>query len=111
MTDNYDASNMRPLSEVYLEVAEDWADKEAAAQLLEDTKSAVLSQRMLALGDMAVNKAETIIKASPDWHEHIKKVVEARHQANLAKVKKEYIDKKYGEWQSQQANERVGARM
>lgn len=101
----------RPLSEIYLEAAEEWADAEAAAQLLEDTKSAVLSQRMLALGDMAVSKAEMLIKATPDWHDYLKKIVEARHQANLLKVKKEYIDKKFNEWQSQRADERVGARM
>jgi|SRR5690349_23981193 len=101
----------RSWSEIFLEAGEEWASLEAAAQLLEDTKSAVLSQKMLALGDIAVNKAEMQVKATPEWQEHIAKIVEARRQANLAKVKKEYVDKKYGEWQSMEANNRAAARV
>ena len=46
----------------YRYAGEDWADKESAAALLEDLKSSVLSQRAAALGDMAVNRAEQIVK-------------------------------------------------
>jgi hypothetical protein len=101
----------RPLSQIYLEAAEDWCDKEAAAQLLEDCKSAVMSQRQTALGDLPVNRAEQIVKASPGWHEHLEKIVEARRIANLAKVQCEYIKMRQMEWISHQANDRVGSRL
>lgn len=56
-----------PLSEQFRLAAKDWVDKDSAASMLEETKSAVLSQRMAALGDMAVSKAELQVKASPEW--------------------------------------------
>ena len=36
----------QPISEEYRIVAKQWVDAEAAASLLEDTKSAVLAQKM-----------------------------------------------------------------
>ncbi len=102
----------RPLSEIYLEAAEDWTDKEAAAQLLEETKSAVMAQKQAALGgDLPVNRAEQIVKASPDWHAYLEKIVEARRVANLAKVRLEYLRMRHQEWISSESNNRVGSRM
>jgi hypothetical protein len=102
----------QPLSEIYLEAAEDWADKEAAAQLLEDTKSAVMAQKQTALGgDLPVNRAEQIVKASPDWVSHLEKIVEARKVANLAKVKLEYIRMRHMEWINHESNNRAGSRL
>lgn len=102
----------RPLSEVYLEAAEDWCDKEAAAQLLEDCKSAVMAQKQAALGgDLPVNRAEQIVKASADWYEHLEKIVEARRIANLAKVQLEYIRMRHMEQVNQEANHRAGMRL
>ena len=54
----------RPISEQFRIVAKAWADLDAAANLLEETKSAVLAQKMLALGDMPVSKAERSERAS-----------------------------------------------
>lgn len=81
----------RPISEQFRIVARAWVDAEAAAQLLEETKSSVLAQRMAALGEMAVNKAEMSVKASQDWHDHLKKIVDARREANLKKVNLEFL--------------------
>jgi hypothetical protein len=64
----------RPFSEQFASAGEDWAEKEAAASLLEDAKSSVMAQRQTALGDIPVNRAEQIVKASPDWMEHIEKL-------------------------------------
>lgn len=101
----------RPWSEVYLEAAEDWTDKEAAATLLEDTKSAIMAQKQAALGDLPVNRAEQIVKASADWYRHLEKIVEARKMANLAKVKLEYIRMKHSEHMNTEANHRAGSRL
>lgn len=100
-----------PISEQYRLVSKDWVDKDAAANLLEETKSAFLSQRMAALGDMAVSKAELIVKASPEWNDFITKMVNARTAANLAKVEMEWIRLRFHEWQSESANRRAEMRL
>lgn len=101
----------RPYSEQFYEAGRDWSEKEAAASLLEDSKSAVMAQRQAMLGDMAVNKAEQIVKASSEWLEYIEKTVAARREANLAKVKTEFLRMKFSEAQSYEANARTEARL
>jgi hypothetical protein len=100
-----------PLSEQFRLAAKDWVDKDSAASMLEETKSAVLSQKMAALGDMPVSKAELTVKASEEWHEFVKGMVNARTSANLAKVKLEWIRLKFNEWQSENATKRAEMRL
>ena len=97
----------QPISEEYRIVAKQWVDAEAAASMLEDTKSAVLAQKMAALGDMPVSKAEMQVKASTDWFDFVESTVEARKKANLLKVQLEYIRMRSGEWQSHEASRRA----
>lgn len=104
------ASN-QPFSEQFRLAAEDWVEKEAAASLLEDSKSSVMAQRQAALGEMAVNKAEQIVKASPEWVEYVEQTVEARKQANFAKVKMEWCRMRFQQEMSEQANSRAEARL
>lgn len=100
-----------PLSEQYRVVAKAWVDADSAANLLEETKSAVLARMMLACGDMPVSRAEMQVKASNDWHEFVTKMVEAREKATMLKVKLEYIRMKYHEWQSIEASRRAEMRL
>lgn len=99
------------IAELYLQAAEEWADLESAAQILEDTKSVVLSQMLLKHGSVAVNKAEILVKASPQWEEHVKRIVEARTAANKAKIRVEYWRMKAMENSSREATERLQARI
>ncbi len=101
----------RPWSEIYWEAAQEWVDKEAAASLLEGSKSAVMAQEQAKLGDIPVNRAEQVVKSGSFWAGHVKKIVEARKEANLAKVKLEYIKMRHMEHQSEEANHRAGARL
>ncbi len=96
-----------PISEQYRIVAKKWVDAEAAASMLEDTKSAVLSQRMMALGDIPVSRAEMTVKASPEWLKQIEDTVLARKNANLFKVQLDYLKMRSGEWQSAEATKRA----
>jgi hypothetical protein len=96
-----------PISEQYRIIAEQWVDADAAANLLEDTKSAVLSQKMLALGEKSVAKAEMIVKGSPEWNDHIVKMTNARKAANKLKVQMEYIRMKGWEVNSFEATKRA----
>ena len=100
-----------PISEQFRVVAKKWCDADAAARLLEDTKSAVLAQKIATLGDMAHNKAENQVKASQEWADYIQKMTEAKKQANLLKVQMEYLRMKFSEWQSHNANKRAEMRL
>lgn len=103
-------SNLPP-SEQYRVAAKDWVEKDKAARMLEETKTAVLAQRMKALGDMPATHAEREVKASPEWMEFLETMVAAKTAANLAKVKIEYIRMRASEWQSENANRRAEMRM
>lgn len=103
-------SNMPP-SEQFRRAGDKWASLNAAADMLEEGKSAFLSQRMAALGDMPVSKAEMAVKASADWSDYIKKMVKAREQSNLAKIEMEFMRMRYGEWQAHDATQRQEMRM
>ncbi len=96
----------RPVSELYRIAAKDWVEKEKAASLLEETKTSALSQRMLAMGDMPVSRAEMHVKASKEWHDLLNAMVEARAEANLAKVRMKWTELVFSEWQASDANAR-----
>lgn len=99
------------LSEQFRLAAKDWCEKDAAANILEETKSAVLSQRMAELGDMPVSRAEMTVKASAEWREFIEAMVNARKEANLARVKVDWLRMRHSEWQSAEANARAERKM
>ena len=101
----------QPLSEQYRLAAADWVDADAAASLLEELKSATLSQRMVALGDMPVSRAEMQVKASDGWTEYVEKMVSARKAANRMKVKLEELRMRHTEQQSAEASRRAEMRL
>lgn len=96
-----------PISEQYRISAKEWVEADAAANLLEETKSAVLSQHMAALGDMPVSKAELAVKSTAQWHQYLTEMVEARKKANLLKVKMEWLRMRFMEWNSENATRRA----
>lgn len=103
-------SNTSP-AEAWYEVAERHVALAAAADMLEEGKSAFLSQKMAALGDVPVSKAELAVKSSAEWSDYIKKMVRAREQANLAKIEAEFLKMKFSEWMAHDANARTEARL
>lgn len=96
-----------PISEQFRIVSKQYVDQDAAASLLEETKSAVLAQHMAAMGDMPVSKAEMAVKSTAQWHEYITTMVEARKKANLLKAQLDYIRMKFTEWNSEEATKRA----
>lgn len=104
-----------PYSEQFRVVAKRWVDADAAATLLEDTKSALLSERVQSLirsePGIAINRAEAAVKASDEWKDWIGGMVEARKKANLLKVQMEYLRMKFTEWNSHEATKRTEARL
>lgn len=101
----------RPWSEIIYEKHRDWIDKDGAARMLEETKSLVFAQKCAALGDIPVNRAEQTIKASPDWYDHVVKIVESKTVANIAKADLELARTKKDEFFNDEANHRAEARL
>ena len=101
----------QPYSEQYRLAAEAWVAQDSAARMLEETKTAVLSQMISQQGDIAYNKAERQVKASAEWNEFLKRMVDARTAANSAKVRLKYVEMKYFEHQSANASKRAEMRM
>lgn len=102
---------MADWAEQYRLLGEDWVDKDAAASLLEETKTTFLNRRKSDLGDIADNKAERIVKSSPEWEDYVTKMVEARRIANLAKIHLEVVRMRYFKEQGENANARTEMRM
>lgn len=103
---NEPASNLS-WSEQFRIISKRWVDADAAANLLEETKSAMLARLMAAEGDMPVSRAEMNVKAGKEWNDFVTSMVEARKAASLLHVQREYIRMKFMEWNSENANRRA----
>lgn len=104
--DDEPRSNL-PWAEQYRLIGKNWAGLNAAASILEETKTAVLAQRMLTYPDLPVSRAEMIVKGSADWADFLQKMVAAREAANVGMVEREYAKMKFTEWNSAEANARA----
>ena len=104
-------SDNRPLSEIFKSAGDEWVDLDATARLREETKSLRFAQQVMSLGDIPVNRAEHTIKASRAWMDEVIKDVNSRTAANKARVYMESVKMRHSEWQSDEANHRVEARL
>lgn len=98
--------NDMPVSEQYRLTARDWVEMDAAARMLEEGKTTYLAQRMAALGDIPVSKAEREVKSSPEWADYIKKMVNAKTAANRQRVELDFLKMRHMERTSEEANAR-----
>ncbi len=86
------------LAQELAERGQTWADANAAAEALEETKGTVLAQlavEYIQKGESAA-KSELLAKADPAYTTHLEKMVAARRSANKARVRfdvyKAYIE-------------------
>lgn len=96
-----------PWSEQFRIISKRWVDADNAARLLEETKTATLSQMMIGCGDVPAAHAERDVKGSQEWRDFIKQMVSARSEANRLKVQMKYIEMKFQEWNSMSATRRA----
>lgn len=66
---------------------EDWADKDAAACLLEETKKTMLAKLKNEADAKTDAAKETLALCHPDYYAHLVSMVGARRDANKARVK------------------------
>ena len=110
-----EAQHNYPISERFRIVAKQWVEADEAASLMEETKTAVLSEMINNVISydisMPFNKAELAAKSSDEYKEFITTMVKFRSKANLLKVKMRYIEMQFSEWQSHEANVRSEKRL
>lgn len=99
------------LIEKWHKAAREWVALNSAAQMLEEGKTAFLSQQMSKHTDLPVTTQEREVKASKEWADYIKKMVRAREAANAAKIEMEFHRMRFSEAMSVEANHRAEARM
>lgn len=95
-----------PVSEQYRLAAIDWVDTDAAARMLDEGKSAYIAQQINKLGDIPHSKADRKVRASPEYADYIKKMVNAKTAANRARLELDYLKMKHMETTSAEANAR-----
>jgi hypothetical protein len=112
---DHTGSNQRPQSEVYREAYERWVAADAAARLLDETKSSVFAQRVLeamrSAPGVSMSKAEIEVRASAEWRDYLIKMTNAKTAANKAKIEVEFHRMKYWEATQDRADHRYEARM
>lgn len=101
--------NIADLYEKLVTSGEAWATANASADMLEEVKKSVLSQIMQDYEGSHAAK-ESLALADDRYRAHIKAMVEARREANLARVKWE-AQKMYAELvRTKAASERAAMR-
>lgn len=72
-----------------VKAGEDWADKDAAASILEETRKTVLAELMNSTGTLLTSMAakESAALADPVFRLHVTNMVNARKEANRARVR------------------------
>jgi hypothetical protein len=99
----------RPISEQFRIIARQFADVDAAANILEGTKRDVLESiksRIVAGSDMPDNKAERLARCSDEWKEFKASMLENRNKATRLKLQLEFIRMKFSEQLDANANAR-----
>lgn len=70
-----------------VQTGEEWADKEAAACLLEEMRKPALAGLKVATEAKSDAASETLALASHEYREHVRKMIDARHAATVARVR------------------------
>lgn len=78
--------NPHEIYEKLVNLGEEWAKTNYAADILEETKKTELARLMNGLEGSHAAK-ETTALANPLYRNHLAKMVEARREANIAKVR------------------------
>jgi hypothetical protein len=95
------------LAEELTKRGEDWADKNAAADALEEAKKTLLAQITLSWPQDSMAKSEAKAKATIDYIRHVESMVEARKQANRARVRYDSIRSFVEMWRTHESTRRA----
>jgi len=88
----------------------DWAEKNAIAELAEENKKTLLSQLSYKSNESSVAARESWAMRHEDYLDHIQWMIEARREANKAKVAYDSAKVWFEAWRTVEANERAANR-
>lgn len=88
-------------------LGEDWAKKNAVAELAEENKKTLLADIARRCNEPSVAAREQAALCDDDYQAHIKGMTEARREANIAKVKYDSAKVWFECWRTMEANERA----
>jgi len=103
------------LREMWRLAAAEWSAAEDNASRLEEGRKIIIDEMVLNLtegdGAMAASKAERVARTSEQFKGYLRKMHDARRQANDARIAMQDADRRYWESVSVEANERAERRM
>lgn len=70
-----------------IRAGEEWADADAAASLLEETRKSILAKLMAENQAASIGAKEMYALADPEYRKHVEGMVSARKAANKARVR------------------------
>lgn len=79
--------NPDQIYEAIVKAGEDWADAEAAASMLEETRKSVLANLMNGASAASAAAKEMLALADPEYRSFVESMVTARKAANKARVR------------------------
>lgn len=96
------------LAEKFRICAEEWADADAAYYLLDNTRTSIVGELVLAeqAKGATASKAEHIARSSKEYREHVEKTAAAKKQAGILRARMEYLKMRFSIWNSRDANAR-----
>ena len=101
----------RPISEEFRIAGKEWVEADKLAHLAEELKSSKLAEMVLRDNSLSINRAEAQAKASDEWRDYIEDMVTKRRDANLARIKLKWVEMRFSEWMSGDANARKERQM
>ena len=87
--------------------AKEWARLDGEARRLEEMRKIVFSEVVNRSNATAVSKAEHEAYASAEFRAHVKKMVEARTLANIARARMDARKLEFEKWRTMQATRRT----
>lgn len=91
----------------WTKAALEWARLDGNARELEELRKTVFSEIVNQSNAKSVAKAEHEAQASHRYMEHIKKMVRARTEANIAKARMDGLKIQFEKWRTLQATRRT----
>lgn len=99
--------NPNDIHEKLVTLGEEWADANAAAELLEENKKPLLSQLSTECNENSATAKESFALRHTDYKKHLEIMVKARKASNKAKVRYDSAKVWVDLLRSQNANERA----
>lgn len=102
--------NPHEIHEKLVTLGEEWAENQAAAELLEECKKPLISQLSTECNEASATAKEAYALRHADYKKHIEIMVKARKSANKSKVRYDSAKVWVDLLRTQNANERAANR-